>query len=202
MAACPLVPASSCRKSLASVPESDKHERRVHRSSAGERRLTLPAELQETDPPPSIPAPLRRKLDGGKTKESCRRNCIRAAVKEELKDGPTCIPTLQVPTSRPQKAVVLSMEEPSKLISTSGAIQDKDKIWKELIDFDTGRSNVFMAKTVDSSSFFEGFMWAAQGANMSTLNCRCNRFTKLSILEVLELCICRLYGILRSHLGL
>ncbi|CAD6244818.1 unnamed protein product [Miscanthus lutarioriparius] len=116
---------SFSRKSLASVPESDKHERRVHRSSAGERRLTLPAELQETDPPPSIPASLRRKLDGGKTEESCRRNCIRAAVKEELKDGPTCIPTLQVPTSRPQKAVVLSMEELSKLISTSGAVQDR-----------------------------------------------------------------------------
>jgi hypothetical protein len=27
----------------------------------------------------------RRKFDGGKTEESCRRNCIRAAVKEELK---------------------------------------------------------------------------------------------------------------------
>ena len=81
-------------------------------------------------------------------------------------DGLTCIPTQQVPTSRPQKAVALSKEEPSKLVSASGVVQDKNKIWKELIDFDTSRPNVFMSKTVGASSFFEGFMWAAQGANM------------------------------------
>jgi len=62
--------------------------------------------------------------------------------------------------------VALSKEELSKLVSASGAVQDKDKIWKELIDFDTSRPNVFMSKTVGASSFLKGFMWAAQGANM------------------------------------
>jgi len=62
--------------------------------------------------------------------------------------------------------VALSKEELSKLVSASGAVQDKDKIWKELIDFDTSRPNVFMSKTAGACSFFKGFMWAAQGANM------------------------------------
>jgi hypothetical protein len=46
--------------------------------------------------------------------------------------------------------------------------KDKDKLWTELIDhkYDTVNPNIFMSKTVGASSFFKGFMWAAQAAKM------------------------------------
>jgi hypothetical protein len=46
--------------------------------------------------------------------------------------------------------------------------RDKDKLWTELIDhkYDTVNPNIFMSKTVGASSFFKGFMWAAQAAKM------------------------------------
>jgi hypothetical protein len=45
---------------------------------------------------------------------------------------------------------------------------DNDKLWKELIDFkyETAKPNIFQPKTVGASSFFKGFMWAAQAAKM------------------------------------
>jgi hypothetical protein len=46
--------------------------------------------------------------------------------------------------------------------------KDKDKLWKELIDYKykTRNTNILMAGIVNSSSFFKGFMWAAQAARM------------------------------------
>jgi hypothetical protein len=45
---------------------------------------------------------------------------------------------------------------------------DKDKLWKELIDFkyNTANPNIFQSSTVGASSFFKGFMRAAQAARM------------------------------------
>jgi hypothetical protein len=45
---------------------------------------------------------------------------------------------------------------------------DKDKLWKELIDFKYGTENpnIFVANSSGGSSFFKGFMWAAQAAKM------------------------------------
>ena len=45
---------------------------------------------------------------------------------------------------------------------------DKDKLWKELIDckYETHKPNIFQTKTEGASSFFKGFMWAAQAARM------------------------------------
>jgi hypothetical protein len=44
----------------------------------------------------------------------------------------------------------------------------KDKLWKELIDFkyNTANPNIFQSSTVGASSFFKGFMRAAQAARM------------------------------------
>ena len=45
---------------------------------------------------------------------------------------------------------------------------DKDKLWKDLIDYkyNTSNPNIFVTNTVGASSFFKGFMWAAQAAKM------------------------------------
>jgi hypothetical protein len=45
---------------------------------------------------------------------------------------------------------------------------DKEKLWKELLDFkyDTANPNIFLSSTIGASSFFKGFMWAAQAARM------------------------------------
>lgn len=45
---------------------------------------------------------------------------------------------------------------------------DKDKLWKELLDFKygTNKSNIFLTKTGGGSSFFKGFKWAAQAAKL------------------------------------
>jgi len=45
---------------------------------------------------------------------------------------------------------------------------DKEKLWKELIDFkyDTTNPNIFQTNTIGASSFFKGFMRAAQTAKM------------------------------------
>jgi hypothetical protein len=46
--------------------------------------------------------------------------------------------------------------------------KDKEKLWKELIDFKyaTAKPNIFLFDTIDASSFFKGFMWAAQVVRM------------------------------------
>lgn len=46
--------------------------------------------------------------------------------------------------------------------------KDDDKLWKELIDFkyNTANPNIFQTNTVGASSFFKGFMRAAQAAKM------------------------------------
>jgi hypothetical protein len=45
---------------------------------------------------------------------------------------------------------------------------DKDKLWKDLIDYkyNTTNPNIFVTNTVGASSFFKGFIWAAQAAKM------------------------------------
>jgi mannosylglycoprotein endo-beta-mannosidase len=45
---------------------------------------------------------------------------------------------------------------------------DKDKLWKELLDFkyETEKPNIFLSKTDGSSSFFKGFIWAAHAAKL------------------------------------
>jgi hypothetical protein len=45
---------------------------------------------------------------------------------------------------------------------------DKDKIWKELVDFkyQTKDLNILVTRTTNSSSFFKGFMWATQAAKL------------------------------------
>jgi putative lipoic acid-binding regulatory protein len=45
---------------------------------------------------------------------------------------------------------------------------DRNKLWKEVVDFkyETLNLNVFLSRTSRSSSFFKGFMWAAQAAKM------------------------------------
>lgn len=46
--------------------------------------------------------------------------------------------------------------------------KDKENLWKELIDYkyDTAEPNIFLSNTIGASSFFKGFMWAAQAARM------------------------------------
>ena len=48
---------------------------------------------------------------------------------------------------------------------------DRDKLWKELIDFkyDTLNPHVLLTRSSFASSFFKGFMWAAQAAKMGFL---------------------------------
>jgi len=45
---------------------------------------------------------------------------------------------------------------------------DKEKLWKELIDFkyNTQKPNIFQSRSSGASNFFKGFMWAAQAAKM------------------------------------
>jgi hypothetical protein len=45
---------------------------------------------------------------------------------------------------------------------------DRDNLWKEVVDFkyDTLNPNIFLSRTSSASSFFKGFMWAAQAAKM------------------------------------
>ena len=45
---------------------------------------------------------------------------------------------------------------------------DRNKLWRELIDFKygTSNSNIFHSKINGASEFFKGFMWAAQAARM------------------------------------
>lgn len=45
---------------------------------------------------------------------------------------------------------------------------DKEKLWKELIDFNykTNKPNIFLTDTCGASNFFKGFMWAASAARM------------------------------------
>jgi hypothetical protein len=45
---------------------------------------------------------------------------------------------------------------------------DKDKLWKELVDFkyQTKDPNILVTRTINSSSFFKGFMWATQAAKL------------------------------------
>jgi len=45
---------------------------------------------------------------------------------------------------------------------------DRDKLWKELLDYkyNTEKPNIFLTRTVGASSFFKGFMWAAQVAKL------------------------------------
>jgi mannosylglycoprotein endo-beta-mannosidase len=45
---------------------------------------------------------------------------------------------------------------------------DKDKLWKELVDFkyQTKDPNILVTRTTNSSSFFKGFMWATQAAKL------------------------------------
>jgi ABC-type Fe3+ transport system substrate-binding protein len=46
--------------------------------------------------------------------------------------------------------------------------EDKDKLWKELLDYKykTRNPNILMTRTTNSSSFFKGSMWATQAARM------------------------------------
>ena len=46
--------------------------------------------------------------------------------------------------------------------------QDKEKLWREVLDFkyNTSNVNIFQAKSVGASPFFKGFMWAVQAAKM------------------------------------
>jgi len=46
--------------------------------------------------------------------------------------------------------------------------QDKNKFWKELLDYkcNTSKGNIFQTNIIGVSPFFKGFMWAAQAARM------------------------------------
>jgi hypothetical protein len=46
--------------------------------------------------------------------------------------------------------------------------QDKDKLWREVLDFkyNTSNVNIFQTRSVGASPFFRGFMWAVQAAKM------------------------------------
>jgi hypothetical protein len=46
--------------------------------------------------------------------------------------------------------------------------QDKNKLWREVLDFkyNTSNVNIFQTRSVGASPFFRGFMWAVQAAKM------------------------------------
>lgn len=45
---------------------------------------------------------------------------------------------------------------------------DRNKLWKELLDFkyEIEKPNIFLGRTSNSSSFFKGFIWAAQAVKI------------------------------------